>query len=479
MQRLTLAYSRLLLCTIAFTFPLLINAKIFLPSFFSDNMVLQQQASSPVWGWTNAGKTVRITSSWDKKTTTAKADANGRWKLFLQTPAAGGPYQLSINDGELITLKNVMVGEVWLCSGQSNMEMPMKGFKGQPIIGSNEAILRSANKNIRVYTVPRGASAAPQENSKPSEWKEAAPVAVSNFSATAYYFGRLLNELLNVPVGIINDSYSGSFIEAWMTPETLKPFDVKIPGKGDTIKAVSRTPTTLYNGMLSPVIGYSIKGAIWYQGESNYENPDKYEKLFPAMVNELRQEWNNGDFPFYYAQIAPYDYAQLPPYHSGGKYNSAYLRDAQRKAEKIIPNSAMAVLMDIGEEKNIHPSNKEAGGKRLALLALAKTYHLEGFGYASPSYDSLSVAGSIAAIRFKNSPNGLTSFGKELSQFEVAGSNKVFYPAKATIKGSNVLVSAPEVKDPVAVRYAFKDFVKGDLFSTEGLPVSSFRTDDW
>jgi sialate O-acetylesterase len=442
-------------------------------------MVLQQQTNPAIWGWAEKGSNIKITTSWDKKSYKTKAGDSGRWEIKVLTPKAGGPYEITITDGKPLTLHNVLIGEVWFCSGQSNMEMPMKGFKGQPIIGSNDAILHSANKNIRLYTVPRSSQLELQENTKPSVWKESAPLAVSNFSATAYYFARLLNEMLNVPVGIINDSYSGSFIEAWMSPETLKPFNVKIPGKGDTIRAVSRTPTTLYNGMLSPVIGYSIKGTIWYQGESNYDNPDKYEKLFPAMVNELRQEWNNGDFPFYYAQIAPYNYAQLPPYNSGGKYNSAYLRDAQRKAEKIIPNSAMAVLMDIGEEKNIHPSNKEAGGKRLALLALAKTYHLEGFGYASPSYDTLSVAGSIAAIRFKNSPNGLTSFGKELSQFEVAGSNKVFYPAKATIKGSNVLVSAPEVKDPVAVRYAFKDFVTGDLFSTEGLPVSSFRTDDW
>ena len=285
--------------------------------------------------------------------------------------------------------------------------------------------------------------------------------------------------MLDVPVGLINCSFSGSYAEAWMTPETLKEFGVKIPVKGDTIKAVSRTPTTLYNGMLHPIAGYGIKGALWYQGESNYDDPDKYEKLFPSMVKQWRNEWGLGDYPFYYAQIAPYNYAQLPPYNTGGKHNSAYLRDAQRKSEKVIPNTAMAVLMDIGEEKMIHPSNKEAGGKRLALLALAKTYGMKGFGYASPACDSLSVAGSIATIRFNNTPNGLTSFGKELSQFEVAGANKVFYPAKAWINGSTVSVSAPEVREPVAVRYAFKDFVLGDFFSTEGLPVSSFRTDSW
>jgi sialate O-acetylesterase len=211
--------------------------------------------------------------------------------------------------------------------------MPMKGFKSQPIIGSNEKILKSANNNIRLYTVPRSSITERQDNSKQSAWKPAAPETVSNFSATAYYFGSLLSEMLNVPIGIINDSYGGSSIEAWMSPEDLKAFpEVKIPSKGDTIKEVSRTPTTLYNGMLYPVMGYGIKGAIWYQGESNYERPDRYEELFPAMVSSWRKNWDNGEFPSFYAQIAPYNYAQLPPYHVGGKFNSAFLRDAQRKS---------------------------------------------------------------------------------------------------------------------------------------------------
>jgi sialate O-acetylesterase len=197
------------------------------------------------------------------------------------------------------------------------------------------------------------------------------------------------------------------------------------------------------------------------------------------MVNEWRTLWERGDFPFYYAQIAPYNYAQLPPYNMGGKFNSAYLRDAQRKAEKMIANSAMAVLMDIGEEDNIHPARKEEGGKRLALLALGKTYGLKGFGFASPSYDSLSVNGSIANLFFKNDDNGLTSFGKEITTFEIAGKDKIFYPAKVVLLRNSVAVSSPNVKEPVAVRYAFRDFVKGELFGTDGLPVSSFRTDDW
>ncbi|RYZ26723.1 MAG: sialate O-acetylesterase [Chitinophagaceae bacterium] len=455
-------------------------AQLKLASIFTDNMVLQQQSKVSIWGWTSASKTVRVTSSWDKKTITAKADANGRWKINLQTPSAGGPYQVTISDGHTISLKNILIGEVWLCSGQSNMEMPMKGFKGQPITGSNEAILKSTNRNIRVYTVPRGATTTAQENSKPSVWKEAAPEAISNFSATAYYFGKELNELLNTPIGLINVSYGGSPIESWMDTETLAGFpEIKLPLATDSIKSPNRTPTALYNAMLHPVIGYGIKGIIWYQGESNYDRPDQYETVFPAMVKQWRTLWQAPDLPFYFTQIAPYNYAQLPPYSVGGKYNSAYLRDAQRKSVDKIPNSAMAVVLDAGEENNIHPANKKVVGERLALLALAKTYGLKGFGYESPTYDTLSIANGIVEAKFKNAGNWLTSYGKGLQLFEIAGKDKIFYPAKAVIYRSSVMVSSPQVKEPVAVRYAFKDFTTGELFSTEGLPVSSFRTDNW
>jgi sialate O-acetylesterase len=211
----------------------------------------------------------------------------------------------------------------------------------------------------------------------------------------------------------------------------------------------------------------------------NYHLSNQLEQLFPAMVKEWRTLWGIGEFPFYYTQMAPFKYAQLPSNNTGGKFNSAYLRDAQRKSLDKIPNSAMAVLLDAGEENNIHPANKKPAGERLALLALAKTYGLKGFGYESPTYDSLRVKDNIAEIKFKNAPNWLTSYGKELSSFEVAGSDKIFYPAKAVINRNSVMVSSSQVKDPVAVRYAFRDFVVGELFSTEGLPVSSFRTDNW
>jgi sialate O-acetylesterase len=453
-------------------------ATVKLASIFTDHMVLQQQSNVSIWGWAKPSANVKIITSWNKKSYAVQTGATGKFKVRVATPVAGGPFEISISDGELTVLKDILIGEVWFCGGQSNMEMPMKGFKSQPVIGSNEVILKSKNPNIRLYTLPRSSVTDRQDNSKPSEWKPADPGAVANFSATAYYFGALLNEILNVPIGLVHDSYGGSSIEAWMSPEDLKPFpEVKIPLKTDTVKEVSRTPTTLYNGMLYPVIGYGIRGVIWYQGESNYTRPERYEELFPAMVSSWRKAWDE-EFPFYYAQIAPYNYAALPE-NANGQYNSALLREAQRKSLSKISNCGMAVLMDIGEEKSIHPASKRQGGERLAYLALAQTYGLKGFGSASPNYESVTIDKNKAILKFQNVPNGLTSFGKELTLFEIAGDDKKFYRAKAKITGSSITVTADEVKVPVAVRYAFKDFVAGDLFGNDGLPVSSFRTDNW
>ncbi|MBC7722424.1 MAG: sialate O-acetylesterase [Pedobacter sp.] len=449
-----------------------------LPYFFSSNMVLQQQSEPAIWGWAKAGANITIITSWNKKKYTILTDEAGKWKTKIATPIAGGPYEILVSDGTPILLQNVLIGEVWLCSGQSNMEMPMKGFKDQPILNSNDAIFHSSNNNIRLYTVPRSVKLEPQDTSKISPWKIAEPEAVSNFSATAYYFGKLLNEMLHVPIGLVNISYGGSPVEAFMDANTLKDFpDIKLPA-ANMAKPNNRTPTTLFNGMLNPFIGYGIKGCIWYQGETNYERPEQYEKLFPAFVKQIRSQFNQGDFPFYFAQIAPYNYLQYGAVNAP-KYNSAFLRDAQRKSVVVMPNSGMAVLLDIGEENSIHPSQKEVGGKRLAYMALAETYGIKGFGYLSPTYDSVSILGNIATIKFANAPNGLTAFGKPLTNFEIAGADKIFKAAKAIINQGKILVSSIDVKDPVAVRYAFKDFVMGDLFSTEGLPVSSFRTDNW
>lgn len=462
--------------------PVLLSAKIVLPSFFGDNMVLQQNIDAAIWGWAKPNSSVQLISSWNKKKYSIKADAAGKWKLKISTPGAGGPFEITISDGEAVVLKNILIGEVWLCSGQSNMAMPMKGFSDQPVLNSNDAIFNSADDQIRLYTVPISLKTIPQDNTKNANWEIASPETVSNFSAAAYYFGRLLQQQLKIPIGLMNISYSGSAAEAWMSPGALKEFpELIIPAVADSTKLTNHTPATIYNAMLKPFIGYAIKGCIWYQGESNNGRSDQYEKLFPAMVKEWRDEFGIGDFPFYFAQIAPFNYSQnvnatISPDRKG---NSAYLRDAQRKAVDKIPNSGMVVLIDKGDEIGIHPADKEIVGKRFAYLAFGNTYNMKGFAYQSPAFDSLLINGNTATIKFKYAPNGLTSYRKPLTEFEIAGADKVFRPATANIRNRTIVLSSPFVAAPVAVRYAFKDFIVGELFSTEGFPVSSFRTDDW
>jgi sialate O-acetylesterase len=451
-----------------------------LPSLFTDNMILQQKTILKFWGWAEKDQDVTIQVSWNSQIYEGKSDSEGRWKIWVTTPEAGGPYTVTIKSKETKVLNDVLIGEVWLCSGQSNMEMPMKGFKGQPVINSNRDILKSKNTNLRFISVPRKVKTVAQDNFKGS-WQIAEPQTVSSFSATAYYYGSLLQEMLGIPVGLIEVSYGGSCIEAWTSRANSQPFNERaVPRVVDSSFIDNRTPTTLFYGMLNPVIGYAIKGAIWYQGETNHINASDYTERFVTMVKEWRELWEQGDFPFYYTQIAPYNYET---YFKHGEfkpeYNSAYLREAQLKALDVIPNSGMAVLMDVGEEHNIHPSNKRIGGERLAYIALAKTYGLSGFGYKAPVMKEIKVDKSLLTVTFDNVPNGITSFGEKVTSFELAGADKVYYPAMAKVERNSVVLFSAHVPEPVAVRYAFKDFVVGNLFSTEGIPVPSFRSDNW
>jgi sialate O-acetylesterase len=443
-----------------------------LPSIFGDNMVLQQQTDVAIWGTATKNSTVKVTTSWNKKSFSAKAGSDGRWKVKVSTPSAGGPYDVSVSEGKTITLKNVLIGEVWVCSGQSNMEMPVRGYMNQPVIGSNEAIATSSNPEIRLFTVTKASNLQPQDDFTGS-WKICEPDNVSQFSATAYFFGLMLNKALKIPVGLVNTSWGGTRIEPWISEAGLKNFDfVKLPDKNQTGTLSPQTPAVLFNAMINPVVGYGIRGAIWYQGESNRNEADQYVKLLPGMVENWRSLWGIGEFPFYYVQIAPFNYGPTG-------LNSAYLREAQLKAASAIKNIGMACIMDIGEEYCIHPADKKTGGDRLAYQALVKTYGKKGFSPEGPVLKEMKVEGPIIKLTFDNAVNGLTSFGKELSCFEVAGANKRFYPAKAFFAGPGITMFSQFVNEPVAVRYAFKDFIIGDLFNTEGLPASSFRTDDW
>ena len=454
-----------------------------LAAIFTDNMVLQQQAEVPIWGWGKADSKINVTTSWDGKEYEIVTDKNGNWKTLVTTPVAGGSYTITVNGTTKIEIKNVYIGEVWLVCGQSNMSMRLKGYRHQPVTGSTEAILNSKGKKMHFINIPELAAYKPLTDFKDAEWETASLSSTGECSAVGWFFADLINQQFDVPVGIINVSYGGSNVEAWMTDATCSEFkDIEVPPKGDeTSPWIGNLPTLLYNGMIHPIEGYGIKGMLWYQGESNIFNVPRYAPSVAAMVKDWRKNWNQGDFPFYFVQIAPYDYKQWNFFVPQWSEISAYMREAQTKTLSLIPNSAMAVTLDVGEEFQIHPSRKKEIGQRLAFLALAKTYGLTGFEHESPQYERMEIEGDKAIIHFSNQFMGLTSYGKELTLFEIAGENKVFVQAKAYIdeEKSTVVVSSHLVSEPKAVRYAFKNFVIAELFGTGGLPVSSFRTDDW
>jgi sialate O-acetylesterase len=443
-----------------------------LPAMFSDNMVLQQQQLVSVWGVDKPNAKISVKGSWGN-IATAITDAAGHWKLKLQTPAAGGPYTVVIKGSKEVTLKNVLIGEVWFCSGQSNMEMPVKGYSNQPVIGSNETILNSSNDYIRFLNTPRSASITPLYDVK-GEWKTAGPATTGNFSATAYYFAKKLQSVLKVPVGIIQSAWGASTIESWMDKQSLSEFKTKVIPETLPDSLPNRTPTILYNSMLHPYIGYTIQGVLWYQGESNRENANEYHALFTSMISSWRKQWQQEDFPFYFVQIAPFE---------PGKVNAALLREAQLQTILSVKNTGMAVTMDIGERTVIHPAQKEQVGNRLAYWALAKDYNVKGIAFSGPVFKQMEkTANGRLMLTFDYCEQGLTSFGKPLTDFEIAGEDKVFYPAQAMIRNDKngvLIVWNDSVKNPLSVRYAFKNWAEASLFNTPGLPASSFRTDNW
>jgi sialate O-acetylesterase len=438
-------------------------------------MVLQQNATVSIWGKDDPGRNIKISASWGQEAE-ATSGSDGSWKTKIATPLAGGPYTVTITGSKEIVLNDVLAGEVWLCSGQSNMEMPVKGYGNQPITGSNEAILQSKNTQLRVFQIDRQPSAVPMDDVE-GNWQQASPATTPDFSATAYFFGELVQEMLGVPVGLIVTSWGGSKAEAWMDRESLKPFpEITIPDEVPE-RGPHQAGTILYNGMVHPFVDYHIKGAIWYQGESNRNQAAQYRTLFPAMIENWRALWDLGDFPFYFVQISPYGYGSSEE----TKYATALLREAQLLSMEQVENTGMAVTADIGDCDCIHPADKTTVGRRLAYWALSETYGFEGISYQSPVYTSMEkTEDGKVNLSFDHAPNGLTSFGKPLSGFEIAGEDRFFYPAEALInRDRTVTVWSKYVPHPAAVRYAFGDCVAGSLFNIAGLPASPFRTDDW
>ena len=478
MQNIYIVFEKTFLSICLIVLSLDVSAKVCLPSVLGNNMVLQQNREVKVWGTTEPGRTVNLYVSWHEGSQTIKADKNGNFQFKTRTPSAGGPYKMVFDDGDVLTLENILIGEVWLCSGQSNMQMPMRGQLNQSVIGSNRIIAQADSLTpIRMFTVQKATSKSPTADCIGS-WVNNTSENVAEFSAVGYFFGQYIQQQLKVPVGLIHTSWGASNIQAWMSEEVLR----KIPeinldhltSNVETKLFPQQLPCLLYNAMIYPLKDYAIQGMIWYQGESNVQNPKLYGKLFPAFVADLRSTFAQGDFPFYYAQIAPFPLK---------KFEGVRLREVQMLCAKNIAHSGMAVLMDIGEQNCIHPSRKMEVGERLAYWALGDTYGKKGFAYASPEYDSMKIVKNKIWLSFRNADLGLTSYYKELENFEIAGEDKKFYVAEACIiKQDNkvyVEVGSQSVSNPVAVRYAFKNFVVGDLFGVAGLPVSSFRTDDW
>jgi sialate O-acetylesterase len=354
------------------------------------------------------------------------------------------------------------------------MEMPIRGYNNQPTIGSNEVILNSLNPAIRLFNSSRNVSNVPSTKMS-GFWRNASPANTGNFSATAYYFAKKIQSIIGVPIGLIVNAWGGSNVESWIDSTTLATYKkIEIPANIPYNQA-HITPTIMYNTMLHPYIGYTIKGIIWYQGEGNRRNPEQYQSLFSLMINSWRQQWQQGSFPFYFVQIAPFG--------ENNNISGALVREAQLKTMQTLENTGMAVTMDIGEKLLVHPAQKELVGSRLAYWALSKNYNIPGIAFCGPVYDKIERnRNDTIVLSFKYAEMGLNSFGKPLTDFEIAGEDKKFYPANAMFtrgKPEWISVWSDSVKNPISVRYGFKNWVQGSLYNIQGLPASSFRTDDW
>ena len=475
MRRFT-ALACALLCAVT------VQAGITLPSLLGDGMVLQRNTTVRLWGKAT-GPSVKVVTSWDKCKYQVRPDASGNWCVQVTTPDAGGPYEISFNDGTELKLRDILIGEVWICSGQSNMEMPLGGWDHQRVEGAFDTIRDAASTPLlRMFTVARNNADTPQEDCR-GEWKSSTPGALRGFSATAYHFGKTLSAFMpGLPVGLIATDWGGTPIEAWLSVGSLEATEgIDLPrAKGNRWEEV-RTGQ-LFNGMIYPLRRFAARGFIWYQGEANLWNAPDYAAITAAMVGEWRALWGNADMPYYLVQIAPYSYGNpegrmLP-----------LLVEQQYRIPALLPHSGVAATTDIGHRDCIHPPYKKEVGERLAWLALARDYGVEGLP-VTPTYKSMTVEGGMLRLRFdgvSREGNCFRVFGPqkrlEINGFELAGEDRVWYPASAQIDwdSNDILLSCPEVPQPVAARYAFRNWPEGaNVMTDAGLPLPMFRTDDW
>ncbi|TAM81633.1 MAG: sialate O-acetylesterase [Acidobacteria bacterium] len=493
------------------------RAEVKLPSLFSENMVLQAGAKDSVWGMAAANE--RVTVTLGSAQATATADASGRWKLEIGPLEPGGPFEMTVSGANTIVIHNVMVGQVWICSGQSNMEFnvaPENNSWETGVYDFKNVVASADNPMVRMFTVVKTIAGEPQSDVA-GRWEITSPETVSHFSAVGYFFGLNLLKALHEPIGLIHTSWGGTPAESWTTRATLESnpaFAEILEGwqkdyqaypaamehyrteLSDWEKASKQAesagkpmppaphlppdprsnpwrPSSLYNAMIAPLIPYRIEGAIWYQGESNASRPAQYARLFPAMIQDWRRGWGEGDFPFLFVQLAGYQNVHLPN-------DWPLLREAQLQALSL-PNTAMAVTVDIGDASSVHPRNKQEVGRRLALAAQAVAYGQRVI-YSGPLYTSMEVDGDKVRLHFTHLGGGLVAGGTapgHLEGFEIAGADHKFVGASARIEGDTIVVESGSVERPLAVRYGWQSYPVCNLYNQAGLPASPFRTDDW
>ena len=463
------------------------QAKVTLPHLVSDGMVIQHSSDVRLWGWDKPGKKVTVTTSWSDETAQATTGKDGRWLVSVKSPAASfTPLEITFDDGEKTTVKNVLAGEVWVCAGQSNMEMTVRGFDMCPVVDYNNDVLDAAD-GIRSAKIPSRMSTTPLDDADTS-WRISSAHTVSGFSATGYFFAKTLRKALNVPIGLIETNKGGSRVESWLDEDNLKKYtkeDLDSATMKNRFKWDFHYPLLWCNATFHPILNYTVKGIIYYQGCSNVGDPaGQYTERLKMLVEQWRRDFKEGDIPFYFVQIAPYVYGDGIEGTSGAK-----LREQQYNASKVIPNSGIVCTNDLVytyEKGQIHPAQKQQVGQRLAYQALNKTYGFKDIICESPVYKSMIIQDGAAYISFDNLANGYSRW-EDIEGFEIAGADKKFHKATAVKywapgndpRNETICVSSPEVKAPVAVRYCFKNFEIGNLKNQGGLPLIPVRTDNW
>lgn len=501
---LTTNFTKLFIASLFSVSAFYVRASIKLPAIIASHMVLQQNSKVALWGWADVGEEVAITTSWNNRTVHITTGSSGKWITYVSTGKAGGPYSITFKGHNELIIDDILLGEVWLASGQSNMEF----FVGKPRNGSYtgtinyEQEIKDANfDKIRQIDVHNRNADEPQQDFK-GDWKLCSPQTVHTFSAVAYYFAREIHKATGYPVGFINSTWAGTAIESWTKKEVLESDadfkglisryneqvrnypkvaeefklamdtwrqDSSKPKPATVVKPnPDKSPFRLYNAMIAPLIPFTLKGVIWYQGESNATRAYQYRKLFPAFIRSWRNDFKNSNLPFYFVQISPH------------RSQNPEIREAQLLTYRNVPNTGIVVTTDNGDSLDIHPRNKKLVGERLSLWALRNQYGKKNLVVSGPLYKSMKVDGNKIRIEFDFAGEGLRAKeGGELTEFTIAGEDQKFVAAKAVIEGNKVVVWSDDITKPAAARFAWKNIPNPNFYNMAGLPASPFRTDSW